>query len=836
MQCLSGCQCLDKNVAICSSLPENFDKEHRNIKKIILIRPNCNCQFARWYRWIEWKEIDVEGACYQPSQFLNIPVQSIHLEALICPQDSPERYCFHVKLSPNITDSTTYPVDAIGCDFQKGLCGFRQIRNADSIDWDLKSGPTTYSMVTGPLSDHTYGTATGKYLYMNSLPNPQNSVAEIISPPLIIADQVKTVNIIFYYQLYGRDIGGIRLYAIYSKYSLTKYQIWERKYNRGPYWRKADIMFNPQYPEYQIIFQAIDGGTYSDIAIDDIYISPFEEDCYSGSNYGIYYRGTTSTTQAGIICQSWFTVFPHQSNFSSTFENQLEVNYCRNPGGSKSKPWCYTINASIQWQYCDLSQCPPRLPIKPTSLPGDSKFASTLPISIGPNGLLAFFRGSVWGTICISSDWGYTVSTVICKQKGISISGITKAIKLNKAYEGDPSWYYPIECTGLEDSLEQCKSNVSDAKGLVSCDDNYAIGVDCLQPTTGWPTHDPIEYYSVLAGGKSLREGYLQVYSGSSNSFTTVCSTLNNSLPLDIPDVMCREQGFLYALSTEAELIELVIWPRKSWIYDLHCTGYEHKIYRCQQMKYDNVDLGPKCERRNKLITAKCKADESDLNTLDPSCDFEKGFCGWNYKHRIPFTNLAYWVYKDDSEGHYLPIPDLAGNFIYTIQGPFWTSGSSAALASPLLQIANDANLVASISFKYYVYGRNFQKIEVLIKNGSQEGASTKTLWSQELTVQQISGWIPQTLPLQSSTDFSILIVAYSKYIDYNPNPTPPLSAIALDDIKFTNIIKKNDRTDPIPIILVTLGLLTIIVALFVIVGYVSKKETKRSVVVTNDK
>ncbi|NWQ63330.1 PLMN protein, partial [Neopipo cinnamomea] len=34
----------------------------------------------------------------------------------------------------------------------------------------------------------------------------------------------------------------------------------------------------------------------------------------------------------------------------------LEENYCRNPDGEK-RPWCYTINRSIRWEYCTIPPC-----------------------------------------------------------------------------------------------------------------------------------------------------------------------------------------------------------------------------------------------------------------------------------------------------------------------------------------------------------------------------------------------------------------------------------------------------------------------------------------------
>ena len=29
----------------------------------------------------------------------------------------------------------------------------------------------------------------------------------------------------------------------------------------------------------------------------------------------------------------------------------------RNPGGLGDKPWCYTNDTKIQWEYCDIPKC-----------------------------------------------------------------------------------------------------------------------------------------------------------------------------------------------------------------------------------------------------------------------------------------------------------------------------------------------------------------------------------------------------------------------------------------------------------------------------------------------
>ena len=31
---------------------------------------------------------------------------------------------------------------------------------------------------------------------------------------------------------------------------------------------------------------------------------------------------------------------------------------CRNPGNLGKKPWCFTKNSSVSWEYCNISLCP----------------------------------------------------------------------------------------------------------------------------------------------------------------------------------------------------------------------------------------------------------------------------------------------------------------------------------------------------------------------------------------------------------------------------------------------------------------------------------------------
>lgn len=77
------------------------------------------------------------------------------------------------------------------------------------------------------------------------------------------------------------------------------------------------------------------------------------EDCYL-SNDGIpVYTGTVNTTATGILCQRWDVVQPHRPLYPMGPEHK---NYCRSPDND-TKVWCYTTNASVEWEFCDVPAC-----------------------------------------------------------------------------------------------------------------------------------------------------------------------------------------------------------------------------------------------------------------------------------------------------------------------------------------------------------------------------------------------------------------------------------------------------------------------------------------------
>lgn len=81
--------------------------------------------------------------------------------------------------------------------------------------------------------------------------------------------------------------------------------------------------------------------------------------------------GVVNTTVSGYTCQPWDSPSPHSHPLTSLFRRYLHGHaYCRNPDGRGTKPWCYTTNSTVRWEYCNIPPCalpsiddPPVIPL-----------------------------------------------------------------------------------------------------------------------------------------------------------------------------------------------------------------------------------------------------------------------------------------------------------------------------------------------------------------------------------------------------------------------------------------------------------------------------------------
>ncbi|XP_065189040.1 uncharacterized protein LOC135819711 [Sycon ciliatum] len=84
---------------------------------------------------------------------------------------------------------------------------------------------------------------------------------------------------------------------------------------------------------------------------------------------GQSYRGQLSTTISGHACQPWKSSYPHQPapHLHNGLVPHLDGNACRNPFGSRPRPWCYSTNTKHRWESCSSELAP--CDIQPTTQP-----------------------------------------------------------------------------------------------------------------------------------------------------------------------------------------------------------------------------------------------------------------------------------------------------------------------------------------------------------------------------------------------------------------------------------------------------------------------------------
>ncbi|KAH3887722.1 hypothetical protein DPMN_011741 [Dreissena polymorpha] len=154
------------------------------------------------------------------------------------------------------------------CDFEYSLCGWQQL-HSDALDWTRHQGPTS-TINTGPPADHTTGSPSGYYLYIESSiqHSPGDAARLTFSLPVPTGDCA----IRFWYYMYGTDIGSLNVY----QNSLDTGTVLKSNINgtQGQKWTMLSVSLDSTVP-YTIIIEGVIGqGYHGDIAIDDISLTP----------------------------------------------------------------------------------------------------------------------------------------------------------------------------------------------------------------------------------------------------------------------------------------------------------------------------------------------------------------------------------------------------------------------------------------------------------------------------------------------------------------------------------------------------------------------------------
>ncbi|XP_052230823.1 MAM and LDL-receptor class A domain-containing protein 1-like [Dreissena polymorpha] len=155
----------------------------------------------------------------------------------------------------------------LACDFQNDFCSWQQ-STTDNFDWTRnKNGTSTLN--TGPPYDHTFGSDSGYYAYIETSAPKQPGDQAVLVSPTFVSTSPQCFN--FWYHMYGTTIGRLVIHQR-SLGSSSPTEIWIKSGDQGNQWRKAQVTVYPRdNVPYTIEIVGFKGNGYTgDIAIDDL--------------------------------------------------------------------------------------------------------------------------------------------------------------------------------------------------------------------------------------------------------------------------------------------------------------------------------------------------------------------------------------------------------------------------------------------------------------------------------------------------------------------------------------------------------------------------------------
>lgn len=84
----------------------------------------------------------------------------------------------------------------------------------------------------------------------------------------------------------------------------------------------------------------------------------FDTGCYDEEDKGETYRGLVTSTVSGRTCEKWTSDKPHKATGLGGDDVGIgNHNFCRNPDGSEEKPWCFTMDPTVEREKCNVPKC-----------------------------------------------------------------------------------------------------------------------------------------------------------------------------------------------------------------------------------------------------------------------------------------------------------------------------------------------------------------------------------------------------------------------------------------------------------------------------------------------
>ncbi|CAB4000024.1 MAM and LDL-receptor class A domain-containing 2 [Paramuricea clavata] len=189
-------------------------------------------------------------------------------------------YCYSEAQTCDLTNDCGDNTDEtsctnIRCNFDSGLCKWRNVKGEDNFDWTRNQG-STGSFGTGPSTDHTTG--KGYYMYIEVSGKRQGDKAWLVSSPMAAPSGTCTLRL--WYHMKGSRIQDLNIwYRTYKGGPL--YAVASKSGTMGDVWYKMTTTINLGTKNngrpFEVIIEGVRGNGYQgDVAVDDI---SFGSDC-----------------------------------------------------------------------------------------------------------------------------------------------------------------------------------------------------------------------------------------------------------------------------------------------------------------------------------------------------------------------------------------------------------------------------------------------------------------------------------------------------------------------------------------------------------------------------
>ncbi|NWW37180.1 MALR1 protein, partial [Panurus biarmicus] len=208
------------------------------------------------------------------------------------------------------------------CNFENGLCNWEQDVQ-DDFDWIRIRGPTP-TVNTGPLKDHTTGTARGHYLYLESSEPRQFHDEAVLLSPLFNPSDNGTCAFRFHYHMFGKQV--YKLSVFQRTVSNTKgWLLWYKFGNQENRWIRQTLFIRSSKPFQILVKGTVGDGFTGDIGLDDV--SFLGCTLYNGAQhyFGSFFKGNLPT----IATATWGTSAPATLPMNNCTEEEF---VCRASG------------------------------------------------------------------------------------------------------------------------------------------------------------------------------------------------------------------------------------------------------------------------------------------------------------------------------------------------------------------------------------------------------------------------------------------------------------------------------------------------------------------------